>query len=111
MEIFIEYWNPKQTWLDLSKEEKTAYVSRMGPAMEDFTKRGVDFYAWGMNEDQTPQKSKYNYYAICTLPNKSVLKDFQDMVVGAGWYDYFEQLNISGENIGAEAVIGKLLEL
>jgi hypothetical protein len=32
-------------------------------------------------------------------------------VEGAGWYTYFEQINVSGDDLGVEAVIGKMIDL
>jgi hypothetical protein len=40
-----------------------------------------------------------------------LLENFQAIVEGAGWYNYFEQINMTGEDIGAEKVIGKMIDL
>ena len=42
---------------------------------------------------------------------EALLLRFQDIVEGAKWDEYFTQINVSGDNLGAEAVIGKIIEL
>jgi len=111
MKVFIEFWKAKDAWLKLSKEERGNYLGQINPAMQGLVSKGAIFDAWGVNDDKTPQRADYDFYAITKLPTQELLDSFQAIVEGAGWYNYFEQINLTGDNIGAEAVIGKMIEL
>ncbi|PWN05777.1 DUF6616 family protein [Rhodohalobacter mucosus] len=111
MKVFIELWKAKDAWKNLSMAERQDYVAQIGPVMEDLISRGAVIEAWGMNEDETDYKSEYDFYAITKLPNDEMLKEFQSIVESAGWYDYFEQVNLSGSIMSPNEVIAKMLEL
>ncbi len=111
MKIFVEFWKAKDAWHQLSAEGRGAYVAQMGPAMQDLASKGASFDAWGMNTDTSPYRADYDFYAVTKLPNQELLDSFQAIVEGSGWYNYFEQINVSGDDIGAEAVIGKMMQL
>jgi len=111
MKIFIEFWKAKDAWHQLSKEERVSYVSQIGPVMEDLVSKGVVVDAWGVNDDSSPHKANYDFFAITKLPSQELLENFQAIVEGAGWYNYFEQINMTGEDMGAEKVIGKMIDL
>jgi len=111
MKIFIEFWKAKDVWHQLTKDERIAYVEKMGPVMEDLVSNGVTIDSWGLNSDTSPFKADYDFYAITKLPTQELLDSFQAVVEGSGWYNYFEQINVSGDDLGAETVIGKLIDL
>jgi hypothetical protein len=111
MKIFIEFWKAKEAWHQLSKEERSSYVAQIGPVMEDLISKGVIIDAWGVNDDRSSHKADYDFFAVTKLPTQELLEHFQAVVEGAGWYNYFEQINMTGENLGPEQVIGKMIEL
>ncbi|MEE9430856.1 MAG: DUF6616 family protein [Melioribacteraceae bacterium] len=111
MKVFIEFWKAKDAWHQLSKEERANYLGQIAPAMQELITKGAVFDAWGVNDDKTPQRADYDFYAVTKLPTQELLDSFQAIVEGSGWYNYFEQINLTGDNIGAEAVIGKMIEL
>jgi hypothetical protein len=51
------------------------------------------------------------FFAITKTPTQELLDNFQGTFDGFGWYEYFEQVNVSGDDLGVEAVIGQMLEL
>lgn len=111
MKIFIEFWKAKETWHRLSKEERLAYVAQIGPVMEDLISKGVLIDAWGTNQDTTEYKADFDFYAVTKFPSEELLLSFQNIVEQAKWYEYFDQINVSGDNLGADAVIGKMISL
>jgi haloalkane dehalogenase len=111
MKIFIELWKAKDAWKKLPLSERQTYVAQIGPVMEDLIKRGVVIEAWGINEDETPFASEYDFFAVTKLPSHELLTEFEAIVEGAGWYDYFDQVNVSGTAMTPEEVIGKMLVL
>ena len=67
MKVFIEFWKAKDAWLKLSKEERGNYLGQIGPAMQGLVSKGAIFDAWGVNDDKTPQRADYDFYAITKL--------------------------------------------
>ena len=111
MKIFIELWKAKDAWKQLPLSERQAYLAKIGPVMGDFMKKGVVMEAWGINEDETSFASEYDFFAITKLPSHEVLAEFEAIVEGAGWYNYFDQVNVSGSSMTPEEVIGKMLAI
>lgn len=111
MKVFIELWKAKDAWKNLSLEERQAYLAQIGSVMEEIMSKGLEVTAWGLNEDETQYKAEYDFFAVSKLPNEEVLKEFQSIVESAGWYNYFEQVNLSGSLMSPEEVIGKMLDL
>lgn len=111
MKIFIEFWKAKDAWHQLTTEERKEYAAQMGPTMQDLVSKGALIDGWGMNTNSSPNRADYDFFAITKLPTQDLLESFQAIVEGAGWYNYFEQINMSGDDVGAEAVIGKMIEL
>ncbi|HKL15237.1 MAG TPA: DUF6616 family protein [Balneolaceae bacterium] len=111
MKVFIELWKAKDAWKNLPLSERQEYVAQIGPVMEDIMSRGLEITAWGVNEDETEHKSEYNFFAVSKVPTDELLKEFQSIVEAAGWYDYFEQVNLSGSLMSPEEVIGKMLDV
>lgn len=111
MKIFLELWKAKDAWKNLPVAERQDYVAQIGPVMEDLIKKGVVIEAWGINEDSTPYAADYEFFAVTKLPSQELLDEFEAIVDEAGWYNYFEQINVSGSAMSPEQVIGKMLEL
>ena len=111
MKIFIELWKAKEAWKQLPLSERQEYMAQIGPVMEDLMKKGLVIEAWGINEDDTPFASDYDYFAVTKLPSQELLAEFEAIVESAGWYNYFDQVNVSGSPMTPEEVIGKMLAL
>jgi len=111
MKVFIELWKTKDAWKNLSQKEQQEYMAQIGPVMEDLMSRGLEITAWGMNEDETEHKSEYDFFAVSKLPTDELLKEFQSIVEAAGWYTYFDQVNLSGSLMSPEEVIVKMMEI
>ncbi len=111
MKIFIELWKAKDAWKNLPIAERQEYVVQIGPVMEDLISKGVVIEAWGINEDATPFAAEYDFFAVTKLPSQELLDEFEAIVEGAGWYNYFDQVNVSGAAMTPDEVIGKMLAL
>ena len=109
MKIFIEFWKAKNSWFQLSTEERITYTTNMIPVMQDLASKGVITEAWGENSDKSSYKADYDFYAITKFPNQELLDYFNEVLENANWYNYFEQINVSGDNLGVETVISKMI--
>lgn len=111
MITYLELWKAKDEWLNLSKEERGNYMNALGPAIQQLMENGVQIVSWGENDKATFSKADYDYFAVWTFPNAEAAKSFEQMVQGAGWYNYFEQVNIMGTAGSPQDVIGKMVDL
>ena len=111
MITYIELWKAKQAWLDLPKEERGNYMTALGPAIQQLIDNGVQIVSWGTNDTSTFSRSDYEYFAVWTFPNTEAAQGFEKMVEGAGWYNYFDQVNAMGSTASPQDVIGKMIEL
>jgi hypothetical protein len=108
---YIELWKAKQAWLDMSKDERGKYMTALGPAIQGLVENGAQIVSWGNNEASTFCRGAYDYFAVWTFPNIETAKNFEKLVEGAGWYNYFDQVNVMGTAGGPQDVIGKMIEL
>lgn len=111
MITYIELWKAKQTWINLSKSQRGEYMGALGPAIQYLLDNGVKIVSWGSNDALTFNKIDYDYFAVWTFPTISSAKDFEQMVEGAGWYNYFDQVNTMGTAAGPQEVIEHMINL
>ena len=111
MITYIELWKAKQSWLNLSKEERGNYMTALGPAIQQLVEHGVQIVSWGTNDPSTLNRSDYDYFAVWTFPNSDIAQSFEKTVEGAGWYNYFDQVNVMGSAGSPQDLIAKLIDL
>jgi len=111
MIYFVEVWNAKQAWLDLSTEERGNYVQQVGSHIQKLLDAGVKVLTWSTNDATTTHRAGFDYFAIWSFPDQALADQFQQLVEGAGWYNYFEQTNVMGQAGSAENVLGQLVNL
>ena len=111
MIYIVEIWNTKPAWLELSLEERGNYMTLVGNANKQLMEQGVKILTWSLNDAVTAQRCDYDYFAIWAFPDQTVADSFLKTVEGAGWYNYFEQVNLMGAESNAEQVIGQLVQL
>lgn len=111
MITYIELWKAKQAWIDLSKEERGNYLAALAPAIQQLLESGVQIVSWGNNEASTFSKAEYDYFAVWTFPEIGSVKNFESMVEGAGWYNYFHQVNAMGNVISPQEVMAAMINL
>lgn len=109
MITYIELWKAKETWLNLSKDERGDYMNAVGPAIQHLLDNGVQIVSWGSNESSTFSKADYDYFAVWTFPNIETAQEFEKTVEGAGWYNYFDQVNAMGTTASPQDVIGIMI--
>lgn len=111
MKMYIELWKATQAWIDLSKDERGNYMSQLGPAIQQLVESGVEIINWGAIDSTTYNKVDYDFFAVWKFPSQDAAESFEKLVEGAGWYNYFEQVNAMGNPVTAEEVIGQLVNM
>lgn len=111
MKTFIELWKAKDSWLSLPQHERENYLSKMQPTIPFFIEKGAIIISWGQNTDAQDQKSDYDWFSIWQFPDEDVMMEFEALLQEAGWYNYFNQINLAGDHVGPENIINKLINI
>lgn len=111
MKYFIEAWTAKQTWLDLPKQERGEYMAQLGPAIQLLAEAGTEIITWGVNDKDTTHRFEHDFFAVWKFPTEELAKTFEATVEGAGWYNYFEQVNIKGGPSSPDDIIAQIINL
>ncbi|MEM9894434.1 MAG: DUF6616 family protein [Actinomycetota bacterium] len=105
MHIFIEAWNANDTWRGLSADERRAYMDQIEGAIAQMAEAGITTLGWGVNDDDTPMRADYDFVAVWQADSLDAIKALEAGVEAAGWYTYFDQVNVRSELRPAADVI------
>ena len=96
MKQLFEIWSKKPAWDGLNAADQQAYIDgilgKVGPLME----AGLKLVASGLIETQLPNSLPYQYYAFWESDEAALVSQFAETLRDAGWFTYFDQLNIAG---------------
>jgi len=98
MKYFIELFTPTQAWLDLSKEERAAYLTHVNDSSKGLMNQGVVIVSMSENDQDTLHRAGYNFFVIWTIPTDELADAVQKLMVSEGWFNYFDQLNLKGDS-------------
>ncbi|WP_424492868.1 DUF6616 family protein [Salinimicrobium sp. GXAS 041] len=111
MYLYVELWNVTQEWMDLSKEDRRAYMSKVSGGMKELSAQGIENVGWAMNEEHTPYRSDYRYMAVWKMPSLDHVERLEKAVEEAGWHKYFSQVNARGQVIPLSQAMENLINL
>jgi haloalkane dehalogenase len=111
MYLFVECWKARPEWLALTPEARGAYMAQLGQGIGELLKAGVEVISWSMNDQDTSNRSPFDYFAVWKFPNKEMVKGFEQIVEQSGWYNYFDQVNLSGAVSDPMASITQMVNL
>lgn len=111
MQLYVELWNAKQAWLDLTPEERQAYFDKVGEEIGKLTEAGIEIVGFAINNEDTSHRSDHRYLAVWKMPSTDHVQMLEESVSGAGWYEYFDQVNAGGELIPPPAALEDMVNL
>lgn len=112
MKVFIELWRARESWVELSPEQRGEWMQSVGPSIQTMLGAGVAYVGGGRTEAGDERcDTSHDYFAVWTVPDEDVRRAFESAIEQSGWYDYFEQVNVTGESADLEPLIGLLVEL
>ena len=111
MYIYVEQWTPKQAWLDLSEEERRAFVDAIMPLIRKHEEMGIETLAMATIDSDTFAKSDHVFLSVLRMPDAATARTFEQDIAATDWYEYFEQTNARGKIREPEAVIGEHIEM
>ena len=104
-QIFVELYNYAPAWAKCSENERADYIKKIIEAVSGMKAAGVDVIAYGKNARETDRRAPYDFFCVYRVPNVEVQREFEQQVAASGWYEYFEQVNVSGDANDFEAVL------
>ncbi|MBR0801304.1 hypothetical protein JQ615_38755 [Bradyrhizobium jicamae] len=104
-QVFIELYNYRPAWTDRPESERTDFAKKIVEAVNGLASAGVEIVAYGMNSPDTDHRAPYDFFCVYRVPNVEFQREFERQIAASGWYDYFEQVNVSGDAKDAEAVL------
>jgi hypothetical protein len=111
MHLYIELFNAKDAWLELSPEQRGAYVQQVGTSMQGVLDAGAELVGSGASDPGTSHDAGFDFFAVWKLPNADVVREFEKGIERDRWYDYFEQINTSGELVDFASLAQQVMEL
>ena len=111
VKLFIEACKAKDAWLALDESARLAFLSPVSDLMTHLERHGVEIVAWGQNDQRTPIRAPYDFFAVFKFPDDYAIDDYEHAFRSAGWYDYFEQVNFSGDVQSYASVTKALVRL
>lgn len=109
MLYFVEQWKVTKAWKALTPEQKKDYMSQVNSHIGGLLGDKVKILTWSKNAGTTSMRADYDYFAIWSFADQENLDNFQKLVENAGWYNYFAQTNLSGEESSAETIINEII--
>lgn len=109
MHTFIELWNTTDRWEALTTEQRKDFMEQVGAGVVQLAEAGVETLGWGIARTDIDAPDDHRFFAIWQAPDVTGIDVFQKAVADSGWYDLFEQVNISGELHTPDQVIGALI--
>ena len=95
-QIFIELYNYGPAWGKHPENERIDFVKKVVEAVNGLKSAGVDVIAYGKNSHKTDRRAPYDFFCVYRVPSAEFQREFERQITASGWYNYFEQANISG---------------
>ncbi|MFJ9367388.1 haloalkane dehalogenase [Nocardia sp. NPDC101769] len=105
-QIFVELYNYRPEWRALDDEQRQTFVMGVMDALTGLQKQGVEVIGYGANDLETDRRAPYDFFCVYRVPDVDAQRKIEAEVAASGWYDYFDQVNVSG---AARTPIGTLL--
>ncbi len=104
-QVFIELYNYKPAWASRPEAEREGFARRISEAVKGATSAGVEVIAYGMNAVETDKRAPYDFFCVYRVPSAEFQREFERQIGASGWYDFFDQVNISGAARGFEDML------
>ena len=97
--------------MDLSKEDRRAYMNKVSESIDKMSREGIENLGWAMNDEHTPYRSDYRYFALWKVRDLDTVKKFEQGIEDADWHKYFSQVNSRGKVIPLHEAMDFLVNL
>ena len=110
--ILTEIWNAKPSWLDLPADERLRFFEeKIGPLLVGLLEEGAQILACAVNDNTGSERMDYRYMAVWRLPDKAFSDRLEAAAREAGFLEYFDQVNFSGNFITPDVMNADMIHL
>jgi haloalkane dehalogenase len=109
-QIFIELFNYRQSWLALPAAEKRRFADLIQGQAQVLARQGVEVIGWGMNDPDTDRRAPYDFFCVYRVPSVEFQRAFEANISASKWYEYFEQVNVTGASLSPAALLDATVE-
>lgn len=95
--IFLELYTARPACRALPTNMQTTFIEAVIEALSSGQAAGLEIIAFGRNEIETPQRAPYDFFCVYRLDSTTSATNFESQIAQSGWYDYFSQINVIGE--------------
>ena len=106
--VMTELYRPKPSWTALAPAARREFLQNLVAALAPVLESGASAIALGAADAKTEADAEangYRFFALWRLRDQAASDDMIRISQAAGWYDYFEQVNVSGDAQDFEAVL------
>jgi hypothetical protein len=108
MHVFLEFWSPKPSWLAMSTERRQAFMGGMGALTSPVVNTGaIEVLGWGVSDPVVDHPEPHQFFAVWRAPTRKALDELRAAITKGGWYEHFDQVNVTGELSTVDAIIGQ----
>jgi hypothetical protein len=79
--------------------------------MQGVLDAGAELVGSGAADPATSHRAGFDFFAVWKLPDTDVVREFEKGIERDNWYDYFEQVNASGELVDFASLAQQVMEL
>ena len=110
--ILTEIWNAKPSWLALPTDARVEFFeTKIGPLLGSLVGLGAEILACAVNDNTGSERMDFQYMAVWKLPDKAFSDRLEAAAKEAGFLEYFEQVNFSGNSIPPDVLNAHMVEL
>ena len=68
MYLYVEIWNAKPAWLELTQQQRGEYMAPLGPVTRELLKQGIEIVGWSENNTPDLHPAGYQFFAVWKMP-------------------------------------------
>ena len=95
-QLFIELYNYRDAWQELPEVTRAEFVGHVLDAIRQLEQAGVEVIAFGPNDPSSDRRAPYDFYCVYRVPSADIQRAFEREIRESAWYDFFDQVNVSG---------------
>lgn len=116
MQTLIILWEPGEKWIALTDDERKHYLNSLDEAVNEARRNGVMTLGWSKIDRSLPKAPAEGYVGVFAMTNAEQIHELDKNIQQAGWYDYFDSVNISinlqgGTNAKPSEEYARILEM
>jgi haloalkane dehalogenase len=110
-QIFIELYSYRASWHALPAGERRRFADLILADAQGLTEHGVEVVGWGMSDPDTDRRAPWDFFCVYRVPSAEFQRAFEAKINSSKWYEYFEQVNVSGASLSPSALLDANVKL